>query len=151
MSGALLHALVVKLGFVVNIDLNNDSFQSNDEDGFGVTGSFRVDNDGGWVYTGDIFGNNENGTWGTPTGAGQGDPYHCRLVQTAGPAQWSSGTALNTWVALTSNRNYNFSKSPSGGPDDTIGTYRLDISDDGGSTTLASSNAFTIRLFEQSP
>lgn len=151
MSGALLHAALIKLGFLVDVDFNNNSFVSIEEDGQTTTGNLRMQTDGTWVWTGDIFGSNENGSWGTPTTTDVGDDYHTRLVFVSGNNNYFSGAALNTWLPLTANVQWNFRKLSSGGPDQTIGTFRLDLSDDGGSTTLDDSGNFTVRMEEQSP
>lgn len=148
MSGALLHAVLVKLGFAVSVTVGNRT--STDEDGQTVTGTFRMNTDGTWTYTGDFLGSNANGSWGSPTTPSIGDGFHCRLVFISGTNHYLSGAALNTWLPLTSNVAWNFRKLSSGGPDEDNGVFRIDVSDDGGSTTL-DSDSFNIRLNEQSP
>lgn len=131
--------------------MGDDSYTSSDNDGFTVTGTLTVLADGSIAYTGDTLGTSESGqSWLDFVATGNGDPFHVRIVFVSGTDTYFTGDALNTWHAMTSNRTFQFRKLSAGGPDVDIGTYRIDVSDDGGSTTL-DSNTFGITMSEASP
>lgn len=151
MSGALLAASGSGKIIAAAIDQGNDAYQSNDDDGQTVTGTLAINSDGSIAYTGDSNGTSESGqSWLNRIGANNGDGFHTRLVFVSGDNSYNSGSALNTWHAMTSGRTYSYQKLTGGGSELESGTWRLDVSKDGGSTTDAT-NTFTVDMFEQSP
>lgn len=70
--------------------------------------------------------------WADPESASIGDDYHCRLVTSSGTL--STGTA-DSWLALTSDREFTVVETR-----DFSGT--MEISDDGGSTTITTCTVF---------
>ena len=121
-------------------EMADDAFLSVEDSGANLTGTLTIAADGEISYLGDFLGNNESGhTWWSPIGTVIGT-WHCRLSFVSGSNVYASGESLATWVALTSDRLYNFSKVGATGPDTATGTYSLDFSDDAGSTTHATKN-----------
>lgn len=85
----------------------------------------------------------------TPT-AGFGDDYHIKLTAQSGTSFFDAtgSDALATWHALTSDRVWHFDEQDC---DTTLNQlYDLEISDDGGSTTL-DTTVITIRMSFDSP
>ncbi len=143
----LLPASGIKGAF--DISSIDGTVQANDEDGQTVTGNIQVTIVGAVDWTGDIFGTTESDDWWLPNGTVSGT-WHVRLSYSSGDPIYSSGSGLGTWLELSSNRTWNFSKASVGGPDTDSGDYTLAFSDDAGSTTH-DSVTITINLNEQAP
>jgi hypothetical protein len=101
----------------------------------------------GWIQVAAYFGGGWSmqteytKNWGSPLLAGIGSAYHVRLRQQSGQAL-SFGTD-NVWYALTSQVYWDWWY---GGGINPLATFYLDISADGGSTTLATSPLSTASL-----
>lgn len=132
------------------ISIGDTSYESIDADGQTLTGTLTISQSGAITYTGDSLGSNENGTWYLPANRLVADNWSVMLSYVSGTNQWTSGTALATWTAITSSRTFTVSKVSNGGPDFTNGVYTLAFSKDGGSTTYMSQN-IDITLTEESP
>ena len=127
---------------------------SNDEDGQTVTGTLGVYTNGNCDYTGDIFGTGESARW-WDTGLSPVGTWHCKLTFTGTDTNhYSSGSTLGAWHQCggsgAANILWNFSKASAGGPDSATGTFTLEFSNDGGSTTF-DSVVIAITLNEQAP
>lgn len=85
----------------------------------------------------------------TPT-VGFGDDYHIKLTPQAGSNFYdgSSGDSLSTWHALTSDRVWHFDWQDCSSNSDNV--FDLEISDDGGSTTL-DTTVITINMEHDTP
>ena len=92
------------------------------------------------LYTQDS-GYNNLGSWYSPEGTPD-KTYHANVTYVSGDATYTSGSGLNTWVALTTNRLWSFSISTYTSK---TGVYRIRLSGDGGATTIGDKN-FTVSL-----
>ena len=131
-----------------------ETASSIDEDGFNVTANLYVDNDGSLRKRTESLGSFttvEFGTYNSGAGddAGFGDAFHVRVSYSSGSNNYQSGSGLGTWLALTSDRSWQFQVADSG-PSVSTGVFLVEFSDDGGSTVLDSFN-FTSQLQNQSP
>lgn len=114
----------------------------NESDGFTVTSTLYVDRDGGIRRRRENYGSFTTfnaGTYsnGDESDASFGDSYHVKVTHLNGTNNYSSGDTENAWLALTSDRSWNFNESRSG-PDSGTTNWTVSFSDDGGSTTLDS-------------
>lgn len=112
-----------------------------EENNFTATANLYVDDDGRMRKRTEIRGafttvgfGSYNG--GAPSFLNFGDDYHVR-VTAIGASRYQSGDGLGTWLALTSDRSWQFSWQDFGPASDST-TYTVAFSDDGGSTTLDS-------------
>ena len=86
-------------------------------------------------------GSSDLGSWHSPEGTPD-KTYHANVTYVSGDATYTSGSGLNTWVALTTNRLWSFSISTYTSK---TGVYRIRLSGDGGPTTIGDKN-FTVSL-----
>lgn len=76
--------------------------------------------------------------------------WYVRVKYVSNSNSYVSGAGLNTWLALTVDRTWNWSKTDTG--ESTVtGTFSVEISDDGGSTIYDGPNNFDVVLFNRSP
>jgi hypothetical protein len=66
-----------------------------------------------------------------------------RVTNTAG-SDMTAGEARGTWLAITANRSFTMSYVAAGGPDTISGTFTLELSNDGGSTIVATDTGLVI-------
>lgn len=127
------------------------NISSNDDDGDNCTGELLYNTSGAvnkiredWL-TG--FANISLTPWasGTPDAG-----WYVRVKYVSGAAVYTSGSGLNSWLALSSNRNWLFAFQDAGEAE-AVGTYSVEISDDGGSTTHDGPNNFTVTLHINAP
>lgn len=134
------------------LDLDDNLFDSTEPtNGNTTTGTLTVNTDGSIAWTGDAGGTNETGhTWWYPVGLPKGT-WHVKLSYSSGTNQYASGSGLGSWLALSAQRTWTFSKATSGsGGGSTSGVYLLEFSNDGGSTTYDSVSINDITLTEES-
>jgi len=110
------------------------------------------DSDGLVRHTREISGSfftSSIGQWSSAYPSETGSSWSVRVRHIAGTNIYTSGDGLNTWDALTSDRNWLFSDSVT--DFNTVsGTYIVEISNDGGSTVY-DSESFTVTLFNEGP
>lgn len=129
------------------------TFNSREADNFNCNAQIRGLTAGQLQSRTELYGSNTLAVRDTyctvvPTAA-FGDDYHMRCRAVASSSWHNGALALNTWFALTSARTWHFD-SQENGPDIQTQDYDVDISDDGGSTTLDTVR-ITIRLTWDSP
>jgi hypothetical protein len=98
---------------------------------------------------GGSFSTNSLGDWSSLQPAETGFGWSVRVRHTAGLNDYASGSGLNVWLALTSDRSWLFSATLSEF-DTNTGFFVVEISDDGGSTVFDSA-AFAITLTNEGP
>ena len=112
---------------------------SNENDGFNISGQIICDAQGRIKTRQDNYGTLTTTTrdtyWTVVPQSGVGSAYHFRVTAVVSSSFYSGGEALATWVAGTSDRTWSFTEAQ-GGPLNMTQDYDVDISDDGGSTTL---------------
>lgn len=89
------------------------------------------------------------GDWSSLQPAETGFGWSVRVRHTAGLNDYASGSGLNVWLALTSDRSWLFSATLSEF-DTNTGFFVVEISDDGGSTVFDSA-AFSVVLQHAGP
>jgi len=114
----------------------------NENNNFNVTSNLYVDRDGGIRRRRENYGSFaifDAGTYsnGDESDAGFGDDYHVKVTHLVGVNNYSSGDTEDAWVALTTDRSWQFVEQRVG-PDSGTATWTVAFSDDGGSTTLDS-------------
>lgn len=133
----------IDAGAIFGLTGTPETITCNESDGFQITCNLYVDRDGdlrkrhenyGSFVTTD-FGGYANGD--DPV-TGFGDDYHVRVTHTAGGDIYASGSGLGTWLALTSDRSWQFQETRGGPDSNTTTQYTVAFSDDGGTTTLDS-------------
>lgn len=146
------HLLNAGKALVITYQVVGETIASQEDDGQVVNAELQVDADGGLrkrteteVLT--LFYTNMTNWSNDPAEDGTGHDF--RLVFVSGDAVYSGGNALNTWFGADTAPVWQFANSNSG-PNVLSGVYRLDLSDDGGSTTLDSDN-FTVTLTVLAP
>ena len=134
-----------------SLDLGDNAFTSIEPtNGLNTTGTLAIATDGGVDYTGDTGGTNEAHSWWNPDPGVPVPTWHVKLVYDSGTNQYSSGSGLSSWVAVSGAPSWTFVKTTSGtGGGSTVGNYTLSFSRDAGSTTH-DSVAFSVTLQEDS-
>jgi len=134
-----------------SLDLGDNAFTSIEPtNGLNTTGTLAIATDGGVDYTGDTGGTNEAHSWWNPDPGVPVPTWHVKLVYDSGTNQYSSGSGLSSWVAVSGGPSWTFVKTTSGtGGGSTVGNYTLSFSRDAGSTTH-DSVAFSVTLQEDS-
>ena len=112
---------------------------SNENDGFNISGQIICTGDGRIQVRRENYGSFVTDTkdtyWTVVPQSSVGNAYHFRVSAVVSSSFYSGGEALATWVAGTSDRTWSFTEAAAG-PDNQTQDYDVDISDDGGSTTL---------------
>lgn len=128
---------------------------SSDDDGQTVTGILFYDADGGVrIQTESSVGGTittNQASWSSlhPNEA-LGANWSVRIRFISGDNTYTSGSGLNAWLVLSSNRNFTFTAMQSG-PSSEIGQFSAELSDDGGATIFDGPNNFTVTLTNDSP
>jgi hypothetical protein len=117
------------------------------------TAVLRYDSDGGVRKTttqGSSTTTEDIGEWSPlhPSESG-GAGWHVRVTHSSGSDPYVSGSGLGVWLALSSSRNWTFSRT-SDTPGTTNGSYLVEISDDGGSSVYDSAS-WSVSLFVDTP
>lgn len=124
-----------------------NTLSSIDEDNFSVQANLFVDADGDIRKRTENFGAFStvkiDQYWTTAPETGAGDAFHIKLTPQVSQSLYQGGDVLGSFLALTSDRQWNFQEQLPG-PDSVTQLYDLEISDDGGSTTL---NTMVVTLF----
>lgn len=120
-----------------------ETHTGSEDDSFQITGNLYVDRDGGLRKRQENHGSFTTTQYGTYSNGDEsdatfGDSYHVRVTNTNTPDIYASGSGLGTWLALTSDRSWQFQETRGGPDSNTSTTYTIAFSDDGGSTTLDS-------------
>jgi len=129
---------------------STDTLRAEDYDGSAVSGTLDILRDGSISWDGDLSGDDENSVYWSLTGGTPGDLTHVRCSFSSGTNVYLSGDALATWHALSTDRQFNFSKATGGGPELAEGLFTLEFSLDGG-TTVHETSTLDIEMFERSP
>jgi len=127
------------------------NYTARDSDGQAQSGTYTVYANGDMDWVGDAEGTNVNTiSWWTVIGNPSGT-WHVKMTYlNADGDVYTSGSGLGTWLELSTDRSWTFSRASVGGPDTHSATYTLEFSNDGGSTTY-DSDVLTINLQESSP
>ena len=116
----------------------------------GIDGDLRITGAGQVQWDGDLGNTDVDSEWWTPINTVKGS-WHAQLVYVSGNNFYLNGTALSSYRDLdVESPQWNFYKNTwgtGGGTGD--GVYRLDLSNDGGSTAYGSCT-ITITMAEES-
>lgn len=99
-----------------------------------ASATFTVQRNGDLLVTGNISDVPGANDWIDPRSATVGDAWHVRLIKNSG-SDPTSGPALATWHALTSDRQWSMVQSIIGG---IAGNFTIQFSNDGGSSVFYS-------------
>ncbi len=129
------------------------SINSTDSEGFAATGNLYYDADGGvrkFQESGGSGAITDQTPWSSshPNETG-GAGWSVRLTHQTGVDTYASGSGLNVWLALSANRSWQF-VGPDSGPSTELGTYLIELSNDGG-TTVFDSGTLTVSLENEGP
>ena len=150
---------LLKGGGTVFTDENVDgitNISSTEDDGNETNAELRVNTNGTWARAEetDVMTLTETAltVWGGT--AGPIGTWHMRVVFISGDDTHDvGGNALNTWIDITTAgpNTWAWESSGTSGPQVETGTYSVEISDDGGSTTHDGPNNFDVTLEIFSP
>lgn len=122
------------------VDLNISVIGDTEISPTNPSASVQLNTDGTITYTGNDSVGDPN--WFIPTTTGIGSSYWCKLHVDSGTNP-TSGDALDTVLALSSVRNWQWSRSTLG---TTSATCTLSIYSDSGGTNLVDSDSFTVAV-----
>ena len=131
-SGAISFSDFYGTSASVTVTFDLATYPCSDTDVGLASASFAAQNDGDVTYT--LFGVTQTQEW-TPDAkaSGNGDDFEIRLVVNSGTTP--TGSAVNTWLAMTSSRSWIISRSTSG---TTSSNCTVEIRPAGGGSVLDS-------------
>lgn len=139
------------LGYYSQSMVSTEVLRAEEEDGQTVTGTLDINRDGSINWDGDVStGDDETHNYWSKQVGTPGDLMHVRISFSSGTNVYSSGAGLASWLALSSNRQWVFTKASGGGPELSEGDFTVEFSFDGGST-VEDTITINVELFERSP